>query len=48
LKISLYEKMVFWQKDPKKDPEKDHSLNNKVNTLARYISFGPKGDPMNI
>ncbi len=40
--------MNFWQKDPKKDLEKDHSLNNKVNTLACYISFGPKGDPTSI
>ncbi len=29
--------MIFWQKDL----EKDHSPNNKVNTLACYISFGP-------
>jgi hypothetical protein len=34
---SLQKTCFFWQKDPKKD----NSHECKVNTLARYMSFGP-------
>ncbi len=35
--ISFLGKHVFWEKDPKKN----NSPKCKVNTLARYMSFGP-------